>query len=60
PVVAVSIDHDTVEPIPQLDPVTVSKKAAVKFKPELLTCASFPAVNAAGETSGGLKGSGGK
>ncbi|ETN24092.1 hypothetical protein PPTG_00542 [Phytophthora nicotianae INRA-310] len=60
---AISINHDKAEPIPQPEPVTVSEKAAVKFKPELTigkgTCASFPAVNTAGETSGGLKGSGG-
>ncbi|EGZ12027.1 necrosis inducing-like protein NPP1 type [Phytophthora sojae] len=56
------IDHDKVEPFPQPDPVTISEKAAVKFKPQLLIedgCVSFPAVNAAGETSGGLKGNSG-
>eukprot|EP00644_Phytophthora_capsici_P012309 jgi/Phyca11/119285/e_gw1.38.194.1 len=56
------IDHDKVEPIPQPDPVTISEKAAVKFKPQLNIadgCVSFPAVNGAGDVSGGLKGSGG-
>ncbi|POM81287.1 Necrosis inducing-like protein NPP1 type [Phytophthora palmivora] len=56
------IDHDKVEPLPQPDPVTISEKAAVKFKPQLNIaggCASFPAVNAAGDVSGGLKGSNG-
>ncbi|KAK1929662.1 hypothetical protein P3T76_014879 [Phytophthora citrophthora] len=56
------IDHDKMEPIPQPDPVTISEKAAVKFKPQLNIasgCVSFPAVNGAGDVSGGLKGSGG-
>ncbi|POM77864.1 Necrosis inducing-like protein NPP1 type [Phytophthora palmivora] len=56
------IDHDKVEPLPQPDPVTISEKAAVKFKPQLNIadgCASFPAVNVAGDVSGGLKGSNG-
>ncbi|GMF29001.1 unnamed protein product [Phytophthora lilii] len=59
---AVSLEHEKVQPIPQPEAVTVSEKAAVKFKPGLNIfdgCASFPAVNAAGETSGGLKGSNG-
>ncbi|KAE8961935.1 hypothetical protein PR003_g31714 [Phytophthora rubi] len=57
----VSIDHDKVQPFAQPEPVTVSEKAAVKFKPSLQItagCHSYPAVNAAGETSGGLKGTG--
>ncbi|KAG2502720.1 hypothetical protein JM18_009091 [Phytophthora kernoviae] len=57
----VSIDHDKVQPFAQPDPVTVSEKAAVKFKPMLTInggCASYPAVNAAGEITGGLKGTG--
>ncbi|KAE9032048.1 hypothetical protein PR003_g11300 [Phytophthora rubi] len=39
---------------------TVSEKAAVKFKPSLKigVCHPYPTVNAAGETSGGLKASG--
>ncbi|EGZ19717.1 necrosis inducing-like protein NPP1 type [Phytophthora sojae] len=61
---AVSIDYDKVEPFPQPSPVTVSEKAAVKFKPRLLiadevSCVPFLVVNAAGETGGGLKGNGG-
>ncbi|GMF29008.1 unnamed protein product [Phytophthora lilii] len=59
---AVSLDHDKVQPIPQPEAVTISEKAAVKFKPGLDIrdgCDSFPAVNAAGETSGGLKGTNG-
>ncbi|KAK1938763.1 hypothetical protein P3T76_008838 [Phytophthora citrophthora] len=53
------IDHDKVQPFAQPEPVTVAEKAAVKYKPQLLIgggCASFPAVNAAGEITGGLKG----
>ncbi|OWZ01643.1 hypothetical protein PHMEG_00026930 [Phytophthora megakarya] len=43
--------------------LTVSEKAAIKFKPQLATlggiCVPFPAVNAAGEITGGLKGTNG-
>ncbi|KAK1938931.1 hypothetical protein P3T76_009006 [Phytophthora citrophthora] len=59
-----AIDHDKVEPFPQLD-ITVSEKAAIKFQPQLYTardgrlCVPFPAVNAAGEITGGLKGTNG-
>ncbi|GMF32952.1 unnamed protein product [Phytophthora lilii] len=59
---AASIDHNKVQPIPQPEAVTNSEKAAVKFKPQLYIetgCASYPAVNAGGETSGGLKGTNG-
>ncbi|POM59252.1 hypothetical protein PHPALM_32048 [Phytophthora palmivora] len=56
-------DHDKVLPIPQPEPVTVSEKAAILFKPQLYTyqyvCVSFPAVSAAGEVTGGLKGTNG-
>ncbi|GMF22869.1 unnamed protein product [Phytophthora fragariaefolia] len=58
---AVSIDHDKVQPFAQPEPVTISEKAAVKYKPSLYIedgCHSYPAVNAAGETSSGLKGTG--
>ncbi|GMF41036.1 unnamed protein product [Phytophthora fragariaefolia] len=58
---AVSIGHDKVQPFPQPEPVTISEKAAVKHKPSLQIingCHPYPAVNAAGETSTGLKGSG--
>ncbi|KAG1705750.1 hypothetical protein DVH05_003501 [Phytophthora capsici] len=58
-----AVDHDQIEPFPQPEPVTVSEKAAIKFKPQLYTpgnlCAPFPAVNAAGEVTGGLKGTNG-
>ncbi|RLN48691.1 hypothetical protein BBJ29_009531 [Phytophthora kernoviae] len=59
---AISIDHDKVQPFPQPEPVTDSEKAAVKFKPRLKIingCGVYSAVNTAGETSGGLKGTGG-
>ncbi|GMF57847.1 unnamed protein product [Phytophthora fragariaefolia] len=58
---AVSIDHDKVQPFPQPEPITISQKAAVKFKPSVYiawVCHPYPAVNAAGETSAGLKPSG--
>ncbi|KAG6958581.1 hypothetical protein JG688_00010447 [Phytophthora aleatoria] len=53
----VALNHDQVRPFGQPSPVSVSEKAAVKFKPQLhITngCHPYPAVNAAGETSGGL------
>ncbi|GMF45460.1 unnamed protein product [Phytophthora fragariaefolia] len=52
------ISHDQVKPFPQPEPVTISEKAAVKFKPQIhITngCHPYPAVNEAGETGGGLK-----
>ncbi|KAI9994489.1 hypothetical protein PInf_011124 [Phytophthora infestans] len=53
-----AVDHDKVEPFPQPEPVTISEKAAIKFKPQLVipqgVCVSYPAVNAAGEVGGGL------
>uniref|UniRef100_H3G637 Necrosis inducing-like protein NPP1 type n=1 Tax=Phytophthora ramorum TaxID=164328 RepID=H3G637_PHYRM len=58
---AISIDHDKVQPFAQPEPVTISEKAAVQFKPRLQIfggCHPYPAVNAAGETSAGLKGTG--
>ncbi|KAK1935656.1 hypothetical protein P3T76_010351 [Phytophthora citrophthora] len=58
-VLGATIDHDKVQPFAQPDPVTIAEKAAVKFKPQLLLgggCGVFPAVNAAGEITGGLKG----
>eukprot|EP00644_Phytophthora_capsici_P014832 jgi/Phyca11/124383/e_gw1.53.241.1 len=54
-----TIDHDQVKPFRQPEPVTISEKAAVKYKPLLSIgdgCVSFPAVNTAGEITGGLKG----
>ncbi|KAJ8575298.1 hypothetical protein ON010_g3916 [Phytophthora cinnamomi] len=59
---AASIAYDKVAPIPQPEAVTISDKAGVKFKPQVFVnggCTSFPAVNAAGETSSGLPRSGG-
>ncbi|KAG7395152.1 hypothetical protein PHYBOEH_004177 [Phytophthora boehmeriae] len=58
---AVSIGHDKVQPFAQPEPNTNSEKAAIAFKPLLRMtngCAPYPAVNAAGETSAGLKGTG--
>ncbi|EGZ14806.1 hypothetical protein PHYSODRAFT_333132 [Phytophthora sojae] len=55
------INHDKVQPFPQPVPITASEKAAIKFKPSLQIvkgCHPYPVVNAAGETSGGLKGTG--
>ncbi|KAJ8550377.1 hypothetical protein ON010_g10694 [Phytophthora cinnamomi] len=60
-VVAGRIGHDKVQPFAQPEPTTISEKAAVKFKPSLQIvdgCHPYPAVNAAGETNGGLKGTG--
>ncbi|KAE9306664.1 hypothetical protein PF008_g21410 [Phytophthora fragariae] len=57
----VRIGHDKMQPFAQPEPVIVSEKAAIKFKPNLQIhdgCHPYPAVNAAGETSGGLKGTG--
>ncbi|KAG7375810.1 hypothetical protein PHYPSEUDO_015196 [Phytophthora pseudosyringae] len=58
-----AVDHDKVEPFPQPEPVTASEKAAIKFKTQLYTpenvCVPYPAVNAAGEVTGGLKGTNG-
>ncbi|EEY57056.1 NPP1-like protein [Phytophthora infestans T30-4] len=57
------IDHDKVQPFSQPTPVTISEKAAITFKPQLYTpksvCVPFPAANAYGEITGGLKGSNG-
>lgn len=58
---AASINHDEVQPFAQPEPITESEKAAVKFKPSLYVlrgCHPYPAVNAAGDTSAGLKGTG--
>ncbi|GMF20173.1 unnamed protein product [Phytophthora lilii] len=54
-----SIDHDKVQPFTQPEPITISEKSGVKFEPVVFIndgCASYPAVNAAGEITGGLKG----
>ncbi|OWZ03886.1 hypothetical protein PHMEG_00024307, partial [Phytophthora megakarya] len=52
------INHDGVVPFKQPEPVTISEKAAIKFKPQLHIgngCHAYPAVNIFGQTSGGLK-----
>ncbi|POM63833.1 Necrosis inducing-like protein NPP1 type [Phytophthora palmivora] len=57
----VKVNHDTVQPFREPEPATISEKAAVKFKPQLHIdsgCHPYPAVNAEGDTSAGLKGSG--
>ncbi|KAG7396779.1 hypothetical protein PHYBOEH_001808 [Phytophthora boehmeriae] len=56
-----SIGHDKVQPFAQPEPITDSENTGVKFKPQLKIvrgCASYAAVNAAGEITGGLKGTG--
>ncbi|EGZ29376.1 hypothetical protein PHYSODRAFT_468315 [Phytophthora sojae] len=58
PWTTITIDHDQVKPFAQPESVTISEKAAVKFKPQLhITngCHAYPAVDEAGQTSGGLK-----
>uniref|UniRef100_H3G6C5 Necrosis inducing-like protein NPP1 type n=1 Tax=Phytophthora ramorum TaxID=164328 RepID=H3G6C5_PHYRM len=58
---AAVISHDQVIPFAEPAPVTISEKAGVKFKPQLHIsngCHSYPAVNEAGDTGGGLKTSG--
>ncbi|KAG6614265.1 necrosis inducing-like protein NPP1 type [Phytophthora cinnamomi] len=55
---AATIDFDMVQPFAEPKPVSISQKAAVKFKPSLLVgsgCDPYPAVNYAGDTSGGLE-----
>uniref|UniRef100_H3G7M7 Necrosis inducing-like protein NPP1 type n=1 Tax=Phytophthora ramorum TaxID=164328 RepID=H3G7M7_PHYRM len=55
------IDHDKVQPFAEPEPTTDSEKAAVKFKPQLLVtygCYPYPAVQADGSVSAGLRGSG--
>ncbi|KAF4318865.1 hypothetical protein BBO99_00004172 [Phytophthora kernoviae] len=52
------ISHDQVVPFAQPEATTISEKAAVKFKPQIHVtngCHPYPAVNSAGDTSGGLK-----
>ncbi|KAG1713434.1 NLP effector protein 6 [Phytophthora capsici] len=61
PWVTKTIGHDEVKPFPQPEPVTISEKAGVKFKPQIQIrtgCVPYPAVNDVGETSGGLQTSG--
>lgn len=55
------IDHEQVQPFAQPIPTTDSDKAAVKYKPQLLVsygCHPYPAVQADGSVSAGLRGSG--
>ncbi|TYZ63929.1 hypothetical protein PybrP1_010507 [[Pythium] brassicae (nom. inval.)] len=59
---AAVISHDAVKPFAQPAPTTSAHEAAIKFKPQIHIsngCHPYPAVDAAGNTSGGLKPSGG-
>ncbi|KAJ8552193.1 hypothetical protein ON010_g10354 [Phytophthora cinnamomi] len=52
------INHDQVKPFAQLAPTNASEKAAIKFKPQLhisYGCHPYPAVQADGSVSDGLK-----
>ncbi|OWZ15438.1 Necrosis inducing protein NPP1 [Phytophthora megakarya] len=52
------INHNQVRPFPQPDPVTISQKVAVKYKPQLRIidgCHPYPAVQKDGSIGGGLK-----
>eukprot|EP00644_Phytophthora_capsici_P006524 jgi/Phyca11/118674/e_gw1.36.305.1 len=52
------INHDQVQPFTQPEPTTDSEKSAVKYKPQLHIsdgCHPYPAVQANGSVSGGLK-----
>ena len=51
-------NHDLLQPFPEPKPTTVSEIAAIRFKPTLYIehgCHPYPAVNAQGNTSSGLK-----
>ncbi|KAI9985109.1 hypothetical protein PInf_004418 [Phytophthora infestans] len=55
------INHDEVKPFAQPKPTTDSEVAAVKYKPQLYVsygCRPYPAVQADGSVSAGLKGGG--
>ncbi|QHZ46302.1 MULTISPECIES: NPP1 family protein [unclassified Bacillus (in: firmicutes)] len=55
---AAVIDHDKVIGFKEVTPVTVTQKAAKRFQPYLKVasgCVPFPAVDAQGNTSGGLE-----
>jgi len=55
------IGHDQVAPFAEPAPVTISEKAAIKFKPQLHIsngCHPYPAVNDVGDTGGGLSNTG--
>ncbi|KAK1948169.1 hypothetical protein P3T76_000459 [Phytophthora citrophthora] len=52
-----ALPYDKVEPFPQVEPTTVSQKAAVRLKPQLHIskgCHPYAAVNAAGEITAGI------
>ncbi|KAG1690326.1 hypothetical protein DVH05_028207 [Phytophthora capsici] len=52
-----ALPFDKVEPFPQLEPTTISQKAAVRLKPQLHIskgCHPYAAVNAAGEITAGI------
>lgn len=52
------ISHDQVAPFLQSAPTSITNQAALKFKPQISindACHPYPAVNANGDTSGGLK-----
>ncbi|CAI5708949.1 unnamed protein product [Hyaloperonospora brassicae] len=52
-----SISLELVEPFPEQKATTIGDKAGVKFKPQIHVskgCSSYPAVNAAGETTDGM------
>lgn len=58
PIGNMSIALDQIQPFPQPEAKSTPEKAAVKFKPQIIVsegCYSFPAVNADGETTAGLK-----
>lgn len=55
---AAVIDHDKVVGFHEVVPTTISQKAAKRFQPYLKVysgCVPFPAVDAQGNTSGGLQ-----
>ncbi|KUF85270.1 hypothetical protein AM588_10000864 [Phytophthora nicotianae] len=56
-----TINHDQVQPFEEMEPTTDSEKSAIKYKPQLHIskgCYPYPAVQANGAISGGLKWSG--
>ncbi|ETM00509.1 hypothetical protein L917_02776, partial [Phytophthora nicotianae] len=56
-----TINHDQVQPFEEMEPTTDSEKSAIKYKPQLHIskgCYPYPAVQANGSISGGLKWSG--
>ncbi|GAB9477890.1 Necrosis inducing protein npp1, partial [Globisporangium polare] len=58
---AAVIAHDAVVPFAEPTPITLEQTVALKFKPQIHIsngCHPYPAVDAAGNTSGGLKPSG--